>query len=254
MGFISTAPYAAERIDPTSAELLFLRFLCSGEPKKAVSFFEEQQQFGGRSYVDAPQGRYTGKVEICDFSEKWLSDFKADSADVTLVTQTVSGGRSASEVVVNFHRRAGDISIPMCVVGDLRKPGKLDAVRIYFYYGWLPGFSAYRRIIFVPEYLEAAPYSLMTGSVRKYFELLHESGDVRKRIDEIIAITTEDVSYGGYRPDWIEPADSGWDALRGHYEGICTDAPENYFVRAEAITDDGLQCVVEWTLIVTEKG
>lgn len=30
--------------------------------------------------------------------------------------------------------------------------------------------------------------------------------------------------------------------------------PENYCVRAETIIDDGLQCVVEWTLTVSPKG
>ena len=127
-------------------------------------------------------------------------------------------------------------------------------MRIYFYYGWVQGFSAYRRIIFKPEHAEPAPYSLMTGSVRKYFELLHQEGNIQKRIDEIVALTSPDVTFGGYRPDWVEPADAGHEAVRNHYIGICADAPQNYSVRAEAITDDGLQCVVGWTLIVTEKG
>lgn len=49
----------------------------------------------------------------------------------------------------------------------------------------------------------------MTGCVRKYFELLHGEEEPEKRVEDIIGICTEDVGYGGYRPDWVEPADSG---------------------------------------------
>lgn len=194
------------------------------------------------------------KKEIILFEEKWLDDFGASSAEVEPVTQTAGGGRSASEVIVHFRRDEGDISIPMCIVGDLRPSNRLNEVRIYFYYGWVPGFSAYRRIIFEPEHMEPAPYSLMTGCVREYFELLHQQGNLQERIEKVIAITPQDVTYGGYRPDWVELADAGHEAIREHYSGILAEAPECYCVRAEAITDDGIQCVVEWTLIVTEKG
>ncbi len=251
MKFASLTSYAHEGINQESAELLFLKSLCDGEAETTITYFEENQQFGGASYV---QGRYSGKEQIYSFSKNWLHDFQADSASIDPITQTTSAGRSASEVIVHFNRKKGDIDIPMCIVGDLRKPNLLDSIRIYFYYGWLPGFSAYRRIIFNPEYLEPAPYTLMTGSIRKYFELLHAEGDIQNRIEEIVSITPPDVTYGGYRPDWIKVADSGWDAIRVHYTGICSDAPKNFYVRAEAITDDGLKCVVEWTLIVTEAG
>lgn len=254
MGFLSIAPYAAERIDHDSAELLFLNALCKGDVENAATFFEDCQQFGEPSIIDAPQGRYSGKKEIAHFAQKWLSDFEAVLAEVEPITQTIGGGRSASEVIVHFKRSAGDISIPMCIVGDLRPSNKLNEVRIYFYYGWLPGFSAYRRIIFKPEHMEPAPYSLMTGSVRKYFELLHGQGNTQERVDEIVVLTLPDAAFGGYRPDWVEPADTGHEAIRNHYNGICADVPANYGVRAEAITDDGVQCVVEWTLVVTEKG
>lgn len=217
-------------------------------------FFRDTQQFGKPSVIDAPQWRYQGLTQITSFARNWLSDFGALSAQVEPVTQTVAGGRSASEVVVHFRRDSGDISIPMCIVGDLRPAGLLDEVRIYFYYGWVPGFSAYRRIVFRPEHMEPAPFALMTGSVRRYFELLHQKGNTRQRIEEIVSLTTPDATYGGYRPDWVEPADSGHDAFRSHYRDICADAPEHYCVRAEAIIDDGVQCVVEWTLVVPEEG
>lgn len=254
MGFLAVPSYAAERINHDSAELLFLEALCRKNAGKAADFFEETQQFGKPSVVDAPQGRYEGKEAIASFADQWLNDFGADSAEVEPVTQTNGGGRSASEVVVHFVRKEGNLSIPMCIVGDLRPSNKLNEVRIYFYYGWVPGFSAYRRIIFEPEHMEAAPYSLMTGCVREYFELLHEPGDVKERLEKVVAITPQDVAYGGYRPEWVELADRGHDAIRDHYAGILSETPEIYIVRAEAITDDGIQSVVEWTLVVTEKG
>lgn len=254
MGFLAISPRAAERIDRDSAELLFFQAICAGDAESAASLFEETQQFGGKSVVDAPQGRYAGKQEIARFAQKWLLDFGAEAAEVEPVTQTVGGGRSASEVIVHFRRGAERTSIPMCIVGDIRPSNRLDGVRVYFYYGWLPGFSAYRRIIFQPEHMDPAPYSLMTGSVRRYFELLHGRGDAQRRIDEIVALTLPDATFGGYRPDWVEPADSGHEAMRSHYVCICEDAPDHYRVRAEAIIDDGVQCVVEWTLVVPEAG
>lgn len=41
MSFLSIAPYAAEKIDCNSAELLFLDALCRGDSEKAGSFFED---------------------------------------------------------------------------------------------------------------------------------------------------------------------------------------------------------------------
>lgn len=254
MGLAEIIPLEAQKIDETSAELQFMKQLCKGDADAAAHFFLETQQFGGLSYVDAPQGRYEGKDQILQFAKGWLKAFEASSAEVRPVTQTVGGGRSASEVIVHFEREKGDLDISMCIVGDLRKPDLLEAVRIYFYYGWVPGFSAYRRIIFQPEHQEAAPCVLMTGCVKKYFELLHGEDEPEKRVEDIIRICTEDVGYGGYRPDWVEPADSGADALRHHYTFICADAPQNYIVRMEAMTDDGTRCVVEWTLLVSKEG
>lgn len=254
MCFISIAPEAAGRIRHDSPELLFLDALCSGQTGRALAFFEENAQFQGASVVDAPQGRYEGLDGIAALAQRWLKDFSAQSARVEPVTQTTAGGRSATEALVHFQREAGEYTVPVMIVGDLRPNGKLDGARIYFYYQWMPGLSAYRRIIFQPAHDEPAPFALMTGSARRYFELLHDEGDVAQRIERIIDITTPDVAFGGYRTPWSELPDAGHAAIRAHYEGICADAPRNFIVRAEAITDDGIQCVVEWTLVVTAAG
>ena len=254
MSFTGITPYAAQHIDRQSAELRLLDALCAGDVGAAAALFAQEQQFGGQSYLDAPQGRFEGKAAIEGFLRGWLGDFAADSAEVTPVTQTQGGGRSASEVTVHFCRAAGDIDVPMCIVGDLRPNGMLDAARLYFYYDWVPGFSAYRRIVFKPEYQAATPVTLLTGCVKKYFDLLHADGDVHQRIEDIAAICAPDVVYGGYRPDWVEPADVGLDGIRMHYLDICTNAPENYIVRIETLVDDGVQAVVEWTLVVSPEG
>lgn len=39
MSFLSIAPYAAEKINHHSAELLFLRALCAGDTENAAAFF-----------------------------------------------------------------------------------------------------------------------------------------------------------------------------------------------------------------------
>ena len=77
----------------------FFKSLCDGEAEKTITYFEENQQFGGASYVDAPKGRYSGTEQIYSFAQNWLHDFQADSASIDPITQTTSGGRSACEVI-----------------------------------------------------------------------------------------------------------------------------------------------------------
>ena len=99
MEFAPLTSYAHEGIHQESAELLFFKSLCDGEAEKTITYFEENQQCGGASYVDAPKGRYSGKEQIYSFAQNWLHDFQADSASIDPITQTTSGGRSACEVI-----------------------------------------------------------------------------------------------------------------------------------------------------------
>ena len=237
-----------------SPELQLMEAACRGDGEAAAALFEENQQFHRISAVDTPQGRYEGRAAIRAYAESFLRDYQADSARLEVSTQVRAAGRSADEITIHFTREDGDLSIPMVLIGDLRPGGKLDEVRLYHFWDWVPGFSAYRRIIYPAEHMTPAPFSMMTGSLSEYFRILHTDAPIEDRIPGICGVATEDVLYGGYRPDWVEPLSFGRENYSKHYYFIFADAPKHYRVRAEAITDDGLIAFVEWTLVVPEEG
>ncbi len=237
-------------IDTSSPEIRLIEAFCKRDEKAASSLFEEEKQFGGKSMIYAPHGIFQGLSGVNQLANTFLSRFEASSATVYPVVQVRASGRSVTELTVALKREKGDLEIPMLVASDLRPNGKMDEARIYFFSQWVDGFSPYRKPIFTPSYQKCAEYPLMTGSVRAYFEALHTEGGIERIMD----ICEDDILYGGYRPEGSEKIMVGKKELREVYEGICAEAPRKYSVRGEALTDDGVNCVVEWTLIVTEEG
>ena len=76
--------------------------------------------------------------EIRDFADCWLKSFNASAAWVTPVIQTRAGGRSATELVVNFVVGGETEQVPMFVIGDLRTPDSLDELRVYCHFSFVP--------------------------------------------------------------------------------------------------------------------
>lgn len=67
-------------------------------------------------------------------------------------------------------------------------------------------------------------------------------------------MASDDVHYGGYRPEEIEPIVVGREGFRKVYSGICSGIPRTQYIRFETITDDGITCAVEWTSIMRRCG
>ncbi len=163
---------------------------------------------------------------------------------------TIAGGRAVSEVEIHF--RAADGSerrVPMAVFGDVAPGGRLEGMRIYFFYQWMPGASAYRKPIFPASDMAPAPFHLLTGVIRRYYEQLHNP-DSAAALASFVDMAANDVQYGGYRPQELEPIIIGKVGFAGAYEGLSKRLPAKKYIRFETITDDGVNCLVEWTSIV----
>jgi hypothetical protein len=187
-------------ISAVSPELLFINYISHGEVDKAVALFEDEKQFNHeKSAIDAPTGRYEGLAEIRYFAENWKKYVLAEFAWVTPLLQTVGGGRSCTELVVNFKIAGRDkiLKVPMAVVGDIRPHNKLEEVRIYFYYAWFPGTIPYRPRQWKPLYDAAADHNQLIGAVKEYFETLQSP---ELPFDRWTKVFGKEMQHAGYRP------------------------------------------------------
>ena len=240
-------------INANSPELCLINYLCRNDADSVVALFEEKQQFGGyATAVDTPQGRFEGLNAIHKFAGNWMKSFGAQNAFVTSVIQTRAGGRSVTELVVDFQIDDNFVSIPMAVVGDLRPNGKLDGIRIYFFFKYVPGFSPNRRPVYKPTNGSRAELPLLTGVIREYYDALHDLKG--KGLERILNIIGDKIVYGGYRPESVEPIMTDMASFRKVYEGITYGWPANGNLVFQTIIDDGINCVAEWTSTLTETG
>lgn len=228
-----------------SPELNLVNFLCAGDVDGAMSLFQEYQQFGNvKSTVDVPQGRFEGLDEIQDFCSNWLNYAKADSSYAVPVKQTRSGGRSCTELMLHFRydKYGKEVKFPACVVGDLRGHGQLDEVRMYFFFKWLPDLSPYRHRIFRPSHNAQVELNSVCNVIREYSDALanlHFKGGMER----ILNTMTDDIVYGGYRPESISGIIKGKEKIEKKYRSF-VNVPQ--IVRFESIIDNGLTSVCEW--------
>ena len=185
----------------TSPEVLFMSYICHGETDKAVALFEDTKLFNGeKSAIDAPMGRYEGLQDIRFFAEGWLDFVLAEHAWITPLVQTRSGGRSVTEMVVNFKIREREkiLKIPMAVVADIRPHNMIEELRIYFYWNWMPGLIPYRPRQWKPQHQTEADHNQLLGAVKQYFSKLMDPDlpfDDWKKV-----ISPRFRSGGNYRP------------------------------------------------------
>jgi len=228
--------------------------VCAGKVEEAAKYFCEEKLFGGNPIIDVPYGRFEGLAQIRDFSEGFLSRFKADLAYITPVAQTIANGRAVSEIVVNFVVDGEIEEVPMFVVADLRTSDLLEELRIYCHFSFVPGLQAYRKPIFPVAHREMGDPGLLTGTVREYYAALHHSPAVD--VDRICKVFGADCKFGGYEP-WgkTEGANHGDpEELRKSYEHMATYIPRCVAMRYETIIDDGRTCVIEWVHIISRAG
>lgn len=241
-------------IDENMPEIRFLRHISKGQCR-VDEYFEEMTVYKDPVYVDAPNGRFTGLKEITQFADRWLADFEAQEAEICPVIQTVGGGRSVTEMEVLFRLKDGGSikRVPMTVFADMAPGNKMEGMRIYYFFKFPPGATAYRSPVFRPGVMKPAEPVLMTGVMRYYYEQLHNYRR-EEALENIMGMLTDDCRYGGYRPHEDEPLAVGKEAIRVHYEDICSNVPHNNYIRFETIVDDGMRMAAEWTSVVTREG
>lgn len=243
-----------KEIDEGSPELIFLKAVCAGDRDIRECFANSTAS--GRSVVlDAPNGRYEGRDAIQAYANNWFAMASATSAEVHPVVQTKAGNRSVSEVEIWFYHGDALINrIPMAVHVDLSVDRKITGMRLYYFYKYIEGTSAYRKPIFKPQFNAMASTATMTDIIRYYYEQLHNpvSHEACKRIVDMAA---DDIFFGGYRPsEYQEPCMCKDEAFVAHYKEITGFIPSQQYIRFETIVDDGTTCVVEWTSIITKAG
>ena len=244
----------ARPILASSPELVLVNAVSAGRTEDACALFGDEKQFGGKSVIDAPWGRFEGAQGVRAFAETWLSTFEARHAEVIPVFQTRSGGRSCTELVVNFEVDGQIDQVPMFVIGDLRGRRMLDEVRIYCYYTLIPGQTPYRKPLFPSAHLEMGEPMLLTGAVREYYEALHHTPNAD--VERILNCCADRVAFGGYGyPLEDHPVNVlDKDGLREAYERMASYIPSCVGMRYETLIDDGVTGVIEWVHLITDEG
>ena len=239
-------------INEESPEIVFMREACKGSVR-ASDYFDDYTVYRQKVFLDSPNGRFEGVAGIQDFADRWLDDFEATGATVYPVIQTVANGRSVTEMEVWFELSGGGVKrVPMVVFADLVNASRMEGMRIYFFFKFLKNCIAYRKPIFRPGRNHWCEPVLMTGVMRYYYEQLHNFR-TEEAVENIVAMCSEGIYYGGYRPEEEEPLYQGRDAVRNIYADICTKCPGDQYVRFETFTDDNLNMAVEWTTVVRQS-
>ena len=246
-------PEPQKGIRQDSPELMFLRHIAAGEYDRAAALFRDRKQFTeALPVVDAPYGRFTGKEQIRAFAEGFLSRFGAAGLAVLPMFQTRSGGRSVTEVVLNFTVDGAIDQVPMFAVGDLGSGGTLEEVRLYCHSSFVPGLTPYRRPLFPSAHLEMGDPGLMTGAVKEYYVALHHMPSLD--VDRILACMHPDCVFGGYGRYTGKEPEKGTEAMRRIYTNMASYIPSGVGMRYETLIDDGVTGVIEWVHVVTDKG
>ena len=242
-----------EGIKYDSPELVMIQRIAERDYDGAVSLFREKRQFSEiLPAVDTPWGRFEGREHISTFAKEFISRFEAEGLTVQAMFQTRSGGRSVSEVVLNFEK--GDVidQVPMFVVADLGSRGTLEEVRLYCYFSFVPGLTPYRKPLFIPAHLEMGDPGLMTGAVREYYTALHHVPSVD--VERILRSMHPDCVFGGYGIYNGNEPEKGMEALRRVYTNMSSYIPEKVGMRYETLIDDGVTGVIEWVHVISDKG
>ncbi len=236
-----------------SPELLLMEYIAAREYGHALALFREKKQFTeALPVVDAPFGRFEGKEAIRGFIEGFITRFRADSLHVLPMFQTRSGGRSVTEMVLDFAVDGMINQVPMFVVADLGSRGTLEEVRLYCHSRFVPGQTPYRKPLFVPAHLEMGDPGLLTGAVREYYTALHHVPGVD--VERIVNCMHPDCIFGGYGLYQGQTPEKGLEALRRVYTGMASYIPKKVGMRYETLIDDGVTGVIEWVHVISKEG
>ena len=236
-----------------SPELLLMQYISENNTDAATALFRDRRQFSDAlPAVDAPYGRFEGKEQIRAFAEGFTARFEAEAFSIVPKFQTRSGGRSVTEMVLNFVKDGMIDQVPMFVVADLGSKGTLEEVRLYCHSSFVPHLTPYRKPMFTPAHLEMGDPGLMTGAVREYYTALHHVP--RVDVERILRCMHPDCVFGGYALYRGQEPEKGTEALRRVYTGMATYIPEKVGMRYETLIDDGVTGVIEWVHVISEPG
>ena len=236
-----------------SPELLLIRFIAENKTDEALALFRDRRQFtDDPPAVDTPYGRFEGKEQIRAFAEGFVARFEADGLDIVPKFQTRGGGRSVTEMVLNFKADGMINQVPMFVVADLGSRGTLEEVRMYTHSTFVPHLTPYRKPIFTPAHLEMGDPGLLTGAVREYYTALHHMPQVD--VERILRCMHPDCVFGGYALYSGQETEKGMDALRRVYTGMASYIPAKVGMRYETLIDDGVTGVIEWVHVISDQG
>ena len=235
-----------------SPELLMMRCIEEGNVEGVADLFPEHKQFSDAlPVVDTPYGRFVGREAIGEFAKGFVNRFKADDLTIIPMFQTRSGGRSVTEIVLNFVIDGVIDQVPMFVVADLCAGGKLEEARLYCHASFVPDLTPYRKPMFHSAHLEMGDPGLLTGAMREYYTALHHMPYVD--VDRILACMHPDCIFGGYAVD-NGRHESDPEAVRKIYEGMATYIPSKVGMRYETLIDDGITGVIEWVHVISDLG
>ena len=246
-------PEAQPGIRYDSPELLMMQYISENNTEKALSLFPEKRQFSNAPpAIDAPWGRFEGKGRIRLFADGFLTRFEAKGLTILPKFQTRSGGRSVTEMVLNFESDGMIDQVPMFVVADLGSQGTLEEVRLYTHSSFVPHLTPYRKPLFTPAHLEMGDPGLMTGAVREYYTALHHVP--RVDVARILRCMHPDCVFGGYALYRGQEPEKGLEALSRVYTGMASYIPEKVGMRYETLIDDGITGVIEWVHVISDQG
>ena len=246
-------PQPQTGLDYASPEVLFMERIAAGDFDGAAALFRERKQFtDALPVVDAPYGRFEGREEIRRFAAGFTRRFEAEALRVTPKFQTRGGGRSVTEVVLNFEVDGMTDQVPMFVVADLGARGTLEEVRLYCHSSFVPHLTPYRRPLFPSAHLEMGDPGLLTGAVKEYYVALHHVPTLD--VDRIVACMHPDCVFGGYGLWKGSAPEKGLEAMRRVYTKMATYIPEMVGMRYETLIDDGVTGVIEWVHVVSDRG
>ena len=236
-----------------SPEILLMKHIAENNTDGAMALFRDKRQFTDAApAVDTPYGRFEGKEQIRAFAEGFISRFEADSLRIVPKFQTRSGGRSVTEMVLNFGIDGMIDQVPMFFAADLGSRGTLEEVRLYCHSSFVPHLTPYRKPLFTPAHLEMGDPGLMTGAVREYYTALHHVP--RVDVERILRCMHPDCVFGGYALYRGQEPEKGTDALRRVYTGMASYIPEKVGMRYETLIDDGVTGVIEWVHVISDRG
>ena len=236
-----------------SPELLLMRYISENNPDRAAALFRDRRQFtDALPAVDAPYGRFEGKEQIRAFAEGFIRRFGAEELCIVPKFQTRSGGRSVTEMVLNFEVNGMIDQVPMFVVADLGSRGTLEEVRLYCHSTFVPHLTPYRKPMFTPAHLEMGDPGLLTGAVKEYYTALHHMPGVD--VERILRCMHPDCVFGGYALYRGQEPEKGTEALRRVYTGMASYIPFKVGMRYETLIDDGVTGVIEWVHVISDQG